>query len=302
MHFKLFMLLRALVVIVALTGMPSAGAYQLEGVAWSLPEATFYVSIPGENGLWDSAFEGAMAKWGVDTVFQYLIVRGVYADPCNNGDRRNGVGFETNYCGVPWGSTTLAITQYKFNGSLLIETDITFNSNEAWNVYSGPWQSVPWSGVSDFRRVAVHELGHALGLDHEDVVMPAIMASLAGDIEIPQMDDIQGVAAIYGSIDTDKDGIPDAMDNCPNDANTGQEDTDGDGQGNACDQDDDNDGMPDTYETSNGFNPLNASDASADADGDGYSNLAEYEAGTDPRNPASRPRPLYLPWLPLLLD
>jgi len=52
--------------------------------------------------------------------------------------------------------------------------------------------------------------------------------------------------------------------------------------GDACDPDDDNDGMPDTYEIANGFNPLDASDANGDADNDGVSNLSEYQAGSNP--------------------
>lgn len=52
-------------------------------------------------------------------------------------------------------------------------------------------------------------------------------------------------------------------------------------------KDSDSDGMPDDYETANGFNPTNAADAAPDADGDGQSNLAEFLAGTDPRNAAS---------------
>jgi len=102
--------------------------------------------------------------------------------------------------------------------------------------------------------------------------------------------------------DDDNDGIPDVSDNCPLISSANQTDTDADGQGNPCDQDDDNDGMPDAYESLKGFNPLNASDASSDPDADGYTNLEEYEAGTDPHDPESFPSAGFMPWLPLLLD
>ena len=40
--------------------------------------------------------------------------------------------------------------------------------------------------------------------------------------------------------------------------------------------DTDHDGMPDTWETNNGFNPQDSSDGPEDADGDGYTNLEEF--------------------------
>ena len=92
--------------------------------------------------------------------------------------------------------------------------------------------------------------------------------------------------------DGDGDGVQDVSDNCPNTANANQLDTDADGDGNVCDSDDDNDGMPDTFENANGLNPTDATDAGRDADNDGFSNLQEYQAGTDPNDGGSSPVPV----------
>ncbi len=52
-------------------------------------------------------------------------------------------------------------------------------------------------------------------------------------------------------------------------------------------QDSDNDGISDPWERSNFTNSLAAASTTTDFDGDGASDLQEYQAGTDPRNPAS---------------
>ena len=67
-------------------------------------------------------------------------------------------------------------------------------------------------------------------------------------------------------------------------------DRDGDGTPDAQDLDNDNDGMPDAWEISHGLNPF-ANDAAGDLDGDGISNLAEYQAGSDPTVPAPNDPP-----------
>lgn len=98
-----------------------------------------------------------------------------------------------------------------------------------------------------------------------------------------------------GMVDIDGDAVDDAIDNCPLHVNATQLDTDSDGKGDVCDDfptnsaettDSDSDGMGDNFESTNGFNPLDPSDAGLDADNDGINNLAEYIAGTNPRNVA----------------
>ena len=46
----------------------------------------------------------------------------------------------------------------------------------------------------------------------------------------------------------------------------------------------DDDGMPDSWETTHSFNPSNPADAPLDADSDGLGNLREFLTGTDPRD------------------
>jgi hypothetical protein len=90
-------------------------------------------------------------------------------------------------------------------------------------------------------------------------------------------------------VDTDGDGILDSVDNCPTVGNPNQLDFDVDGEGDACDTDDDGDGMPDAWEAFYSLNPLDDADAGQNPDGDGYTNLEEYLLGSDPTNDSSYP-------------
>jgi hypothetical protein len=97
------------------------------------------------------------------------------------------------------------------------------------------------------------------------------LSDLAGDFKIIKNN------SLMASADTDQDGIADNIDNCTLIANTDQRDTDGDGFGNQCDADLDNNGAV-------SFNDLNlfrarfgTSDQDADFDGNGSVSFADLD-------------------------
>ena len=83
--------------------------------------------------------------------------------------------------------------------------------------------------------------------------------------------------------DSDSDGIENSIDNCPDIANPDQVNLDGDSLGNVCDSDIDGDGLSNQYELANGLNPFNSLDRDADPDNDGFTNLEEFNFGSDPQ-------------------
>ncbi|MPZ99445.1 MAG: hypothetical protein GEU80_08935 [Dehalococcoidia bacterium] len=121
-------------------------------------------------------------------------------------------------------------------------------------------------------------------------------------------------------VDGDEDGVADADDNCPAAANADQADLDEDGLGDLCDDDRDDDGVPNAEEDAAGSNPDDAAstpemcdgldndahgdvdegfgdldaDGKADCidddrDGDGVPNAQEDAAGSDPDDATSTP-------------
>lgn len=92
---------------------------------------------------------------------------------------------------------TLAITVNYSAGDVRTESDIVFNSGYTFDSYRGNTRTNP-----DIQRVAIHELGHVLGLNHPDEAgqtVTAIMNSTITNVQTVQTDDIGGAQTLYGA-------------------------------------------------------------------------------------------------------
>jgi len=174
-----------------------------------------HLSLPPGGPMSDGApslnavAEAALNIWNQSLIhMKFAVDRNSILPPSGN-DANTSVIMASTVYGDPFGANTLATTVVNSRDNHLVETDVTFNNSFDWDSYRGALKSSP----IDFRRVALHEFGHVLGLDHPDQASPkqtvtAIMNSIVSNIDTVQADDINGAHSIYDSGPAFQNSVP----------------------------------------------------------------------------------------------
>lgn len=164
-------------------------------IRWPRPVYPLRIMLGTNSGGtidYNAAAQAAAQDWNAvigGIQFQSTIATGTASD-------RNGLNelvFAADIFGDAFDSNTVAVTTTRLVNNQRIEGDILFNSARPWD-------------FSDLRRVALHELGHALGLDHPDEAVPPqrfpaplpIMNSRLTSNDTLTADDITGAQNLYG--------------------------------------------------------------------------------------------------------
>jgi Matrixin len=182
----------------------SADGFVTLGSTWRPGVVTMNLQLTGGSGLSDgstsynNSFSSAMSTWN-RSLSRIQFAAGSRTGR-GDGDLVNQVFFDTNYYGERFDRDTLAITtRWTLDNTERVEADIVFNTRFTWDSYRGNVRS---NNVWDLQRVALHELGHALGLDHPDEngqSVSAQMNSILGNLDALTADDIAGAQSLYGS-------------------------------------------------------------------------------------------------------
>ena len=188
---------------VAFTAMTEpANAYVLMATS---PGGRLTMNLAMQALIGNQPVSDAMAQWNatgigpnVDHGF-FIALAGGTAGSCGR-NQSNEVTWSGTDCGLAFGSSTLAVTTNWSSSGKVIEVDMLFNNAKTWSSYSGALKfNADGTSLNDLGRVALHELGHAAGLDHPDEAgqtVASIMNSHISSTYTLQADDIAGAHAI----------------------------------------------------------------------------------------------------------
>ena len=181
--------------------------FAVVGTSWPSGDITMHLQLGAPASAlsdgatnWDDVAESALQEWNSQMGRSRFAALKNSGAAKAQGNRINNVFFSPNVYGEAFGSGVLAVTVSYRTTRNTTESDVVFNGNRTWDSWRGGLRA---GSITEFRRVALHEFGHVLGLDHPDQGTPpqiveAVMNSRVSWNETLQPDDIAGVRSLYG--------------------------------------------------------------------------------------------------------
>lgn len=166
-----------------------------DGTSVSGTPSTLYQSLtaifPNQN-VWQNEFLKAAAVW--QQVANINLVYAPYdsgAPIGSYGQQQGDPNFgDIRISAIPLTNGTLgaAYSPPPMNGGT-VAGDIIMNSTTAWRIGSS----------FDLETVAIHEFGHALGMNHSQISSAVMYAYYGGVNQTLTTDDVSGISSIYGA-------------------------------------------------------------------------------------------------------
>jgi hypothetical protein len=179
-------------------------SYWLNGPTWPSSTVDLDIELGASPALTDGCADWSCVAQAAATRWNLFMSRVQFVPIPNSSQtkgQRNGhndMFFASDVYGSSFDANTLAVTTWWYRGDAITEGDIAFNLAKKWDSYRGAQKS---GQVYDLRRVAMHELGHVLGLGHPNEhsqTVVSLMNGTIGNLDTLAVDDLLGIQALYG--------------------------------------------------------------------------------------------------------
>lgn len=186
--------------------------YSVSGNAWPHPELVTLSFVPdgtnlggatsnlfatfngkfGSAATWRNQILKAAQVWAQQTNLNFSFVSDNGNDECSGNSQQGDPGFgDIRFSGFNFGSSSALAMAYMppSVNNYSVAGDVSFNTGQAFNINT----------TYDLFTVAMHEMGHALGLYHSDAVTAVMNANYTSKMSGPSSDDIAGIRNIYSN-------------------------------------------------------------------------------------------------------
>ncbi|WP_336487372.1 matrixin family metalloprotease [Methylobacterium nigriterrae] len=160
-------------------------AYALEGPRWGAGETVSWAIDGTIPASFLPTIQAALADWSAHANVAFQQVASAA-----------GADISFSQSGIDGLDKVLGQTSYAYVGKALTSADVTFDSGEGWHAAGG---GIVSNHNTPLFLVALHEIGHAIGLDHYNGAPAVMNAYLNPSVTDLTTSDIAGAQALYGA-------------------------------------------------------------------------------------------------------